>query len=291
MTIKNNTQIMKLTPIHTGNFKLDGGAMFGVVPKVMWQKKYPADENNLCNWAMRCLLIEVGNRKILIDSGIGTKQSDKFFSRFHLNGEHSLEKSLHDAGVSPSEITDVLHSHLHFDHVGGSVKWNPGKTGYALTFPNARYWVGKEQWEWAINPNDRERPSYLSENLMPILESGNIRFIEKEGTLFPGIDVKFFHGHTRGQILYHIHCNQKTVVFAADLLPSAAHIHLSYIMAYDIDPLKTLAEKKIFLDEAVENEYIIFLEHDLETECCTIKKTEKGFDIDKALKLSEINFS
>ncbi len=279
---------MKITPIHTGNFKLDGGAMFGVVPKVLWQKQYPADENNLCNWAIRCLLIEHEDRNILIDSGIGNKQSEKFFSRLHLNGSQSLENSLKQAGIAAEEITDVLHSHLHFDHVGGSVKWNTERTGYELTFRNANYWVGKKQWEWAINPNDREKPSYLKENLMPILESGKLMFIENEGQLFPDIKIRFYHGHTRGQIIPHIDFNGRTVVFAADLLPSAAHIHLPYIMAYDIDPLKTLEDKKKFLSEAVEKSYVIFLEHDLEIECCTIEKTDRSFKMDKTFKLNEI---
>lgn len=277
---------MKLTAIHTGNFKLDGGAMFGVVPKVLWQKSYPANENNLCNWAMRCLLIEDGERKILIDSGIGTKQKEKFFSRFHLNGEHSLERSLNEAGLSPEDITDVLHSHLHFDHVGGSVKWNADKSGYALTFPNATYWVGKEQWEWAKNPNAREKPSYLKENLMPIENSGRLRLIEKEEELFPGVEIRFFHGHTRGQIIPHITYNDKTIVFMADLLPSVAHIHLPWIMAYDIDPLKTLEEKKYFFENAAKESWILFLEHDLFNECCTINKADRGFGLKDTFTLN-----
>lgn len=279
---------MKLTPIHTGNFKLDGGAMFGVVPKVLWEHQYPADENNLCNWAMRCLLIEDGNRKILIDSGIGNKQSEKFFSRFHLNGEHSLEKSLNDAGLSPRDITDVLHSHLHFDHVGGSVKWNAYKTGYELTFPNANYWVGKEQWEWAINPNGREKPSYLKENLLPIKESGKLKLIKNEGPLFPGFEISFYHGHTRGQIIPQIKYKGRTIVFMADLLPSTAHIQLPWIMAYDIDPLKTLEEKKQFFEKAAAQKWILFLEHDASNECCTIRKTEKGYQLENVLSLKSI---
>ncbi len=279
---------MKLTPIHTGNFKLDGGAMFGVVPKTLWQKQYPADNNNLCNWAMRCLLVEKGDRKILIDSGIGDKQSEKFFSHFLLNGNHSLEKSLRETGVAPEDITDVLHSHLHFDHVGGSVKWNADKTGYELTFPNATYWAGKEQWEWAINPNDREKPSYPKENLLPMQESGRLRLIENEGVLFPGIEIRFFHGHTRGQIIPHIHHDGKTIVFMADLLPSTAHIPLPYIMAYDINPLKTLEEKKQFFAEAEEHGYILFLEHDLYHECCTIAHTENGYKTARTFSLNAI---
>ena len=278
---------MQLQSIHTGNFKLDGGAMFGVVPRALWQRHYPADENNLCNWAMRCLLIEQDDRKILIDTGIGNKQSDKFYSHFHLNGPYSLEKSINNAGFDAADITDVLHSHLHFDHCGGSVKRNADGTRYEPAFPNATYWAGKEQWNWAVNPNDRERPSYLKENLMPLMESGRLKLIEEEGTLFPGVEIKFFHGHTRGQIIPHIRLNGRTVVFMADLLPSVAHIPLPYIMAYDINPLVTLEEKKKFFDEAIEYEYVLFLEHDLNHECCTLKATEKGAAVDKTFSLDE----
>lgn len=279
---------MTLHTIHTGNFKLDGGAMFGVVPKVLWQRNYPADENNLCNWAMRSLLIEQDDRKILIDTGIGNKQSSKFFSHFHLNGPHSLETSLAQIGLDAKDITDVIHSHLHFDHCGGSVKWNDEKSGYTLTFPNATYWAGKEQWEWAIDPNDREKPSYLTENLLPMQESGQLRFIEDEGLLFPDVEIKFFHGHTRGQIIPHIHYHGHTLVFMADLLPSTAHIPLPYIMAYDIDPLKTLEEKKRFFTEALKDKYILFFEHDLNTECCTLKSGKKGAEVDRIFELGDI---
>lgn len=279
---------MTLHTIHTGNFKLDGGAMFGVVPKVLWQRNYPADENNLCNWAMRSLLIKQGDRKILIDTGIGNKQSEKFFGHFHLNGDYSLEKSLAQHGLTPEEITDVIHSHLHFDHCGGSVKWNDQKSGYALTFPNATYWAGKEQWQWAINPNEREKPSYLTENLIPMEESGQLRFIEEEGFLFPDVEIKFFHGHTRGQIIPHIHYGVHKIVFTADLLPSTAHIPLPYIMAFDIDPLKTLEEKKRFFAEALQNNYILFFEHDLNTECCTLKPGKKGAEVKGTFKIGDI---
>lgn len=279
---------MKLTPIHTGNFKLDGGAMFGVVPKVLWQKRYPSDENNLCNFAMRCLLVENEDRKILIDTGMGDKQEDKFLNHFHLNGPHSLKKSLEQAGVSPSEITDVLHTHLHFDHCGGSVKWNDHKTDFELTFPNATYWVSAEQWEWAINPNLREKPSFLKENLLPMQKNGHLKLIKNEGFQFPGIEIKFFHGHTRGQIIPHIHYQDKTIVFGADLLPTAAHVPLPYIMSYDINPLKTLSEKQTFYKEAVKNNFVLFLEHDLSNECCTIKQGPKGYEVDRIFSLDDV---
>lgn len=279
---------MKLTPIHTGNLKLDGGAMFGVVPKVLWEKHCPADENNLCNWAMRCLLVEDGNRKILIDTGIGQKQGDKFFSHFHLNGEHSLESSLKKAGLSPQDITDVLLTHLHFDHAGGAVKWNSEKTGYEVTFPNAHYWISRDQWDWAINPNKREKPSFLEENILPIRESGRLKLVQNEGMLFPGVEVRFFNGHTRGQIIPHIRYHGQIIVFTADLLPSVAHIPLPYIMSYDIEPLMTLEEKKQFMDQAFKERFILFLEHDLNHECCTVQRTEKGFSMKETFKLSEI---
>ncbi|MCF8365532.1 MAG: MBL fold metallo-hydrolase [Bacteroidales bacterium] len=280
---------MTLTPIHTGNFKLDGGAMFGVVPKTLWQKTYPADENNLCNWAMRCLLVEFEDRKILIDTGIGEKQDAKFLSHFHLNGPNSLEKSLAEAGVSPNQITDVLHTHLHFDHCGGSIRWNNDKSGFALSFPNATYWAGRQHWEWALNTNLRERPSFLKENLYPMQESGRLRLIENEGFLYPNIELRIMNGHTRGQIIPLIRLAGKTLVFMADFLPSVAHVPLPYIMSYDIDPLQTLREKQDFYKEAIENNYVLFLEHDINHECCTIRESTKGYEVLNTFHLNEFS--
>ncbi len=277
---------MELHVIDTGNLKLDGGAMFGVVPKVMWNKKYPADENNLCNWAMRCLLVVDGERKILIDNGMGTKQDEKFTRHYYLNGEGELHASLHKAGYSAEDITDVLLTHLHFDHVGGSVEYDENGD-LRLTFPNAKYWTSAAQWEWAIAPNRRERASFLKENILPIQEHGKLFLIEKEGELFPGIEIRLFHGHTAGQVIPIIDFQGRKIVFMADFLPSTAHIPLPWVMAYDTRPLITLDEKREFWEEAIAREYTFFLEHDLYHECCTLKNTEKGPALDKVFSLKE----
>ncbi len=278
---------MKLYPLETGNLKLDGGAMFGVVPKVMWEKAYPCDENNLCNWAMRCLLVVNGDRKILIDNGIGNKQDEKWLRHYYLNGDATLEDSLANVGESPEAITDVIITHMHFDHCGGSVKWNDDKTGYELAFPNATYWTSKKQFEWATNPNRREKASFLKENIMPVMESGKLNLIEDEGEYIPDIDFKLYNGHTDGQVIPHIKINGKTVVFMADLLPATAHIPMPWIMAYDTRPLLTLKDKERFFAEALENDYVLFLEHDLYNEACTIQNTAKGARLLKSGKLSD----
>lgn len=270
---------MKLIPIETGNLKLDGGAMFGVVPKVLWNKKYPADDNNLCNWAMRCLLVIDGERKILIDNGIGDKQDENWLKHYHLNGDATLEDSLSSAGFKPEDITDMVLTHMHFDHCGGSVKWNEDRTGFELAFPNAKYWVSKQQFEWAINPNRREKASFLKENILPIRDSGQLELIEEEGEPIPNLQFKLYNGHTDGQIIPHIRINGKTVVFAADLMPSAAHIPMPWIMAYDTRPLQTLKDRERFFAEAVENDYILFFEHDLYHEAATLTMTDKGVRI------------
>ncbi len=278
---------MKLHVINTGNLKLDGGAMFGVVPKSLWNKVYPADENNLCNWSMRCLLVVDGDRKILIDNGIGDKQDENFLKHYYLNGDDSLEKSLESLGYTTDDITDMFLTHLHFDHCGGSIsKTSDGR--FITTFKNATYWISKAQWEWAIHPNRREKASFLKENIFPIEESGQLKIVENEGEIIPGIKVKFYNGHTDGQMIPFIDYEGKTVVFMADLLPSSAHIPLPYIMAYDTKPLITLQEKERFFSEAIENEYILFLEHDLYHECCTIQETEKGPRVKEFLNLQDI---
>ena len=266
---------MELHKIETGNFKLDGGAMFGVVPKVIWNDLYPADENNLCNWALRCLLIVEGDRKILIDNGIGEKQDDKFLKHYHLNGDATLKDSLGKLGYTTDDITDMVLTHLHFDHCGGSIK-KIGDYTFEPTFKNATYWISKEQWDWATHPNRREKASFLKENIFPIEESGQLKLVEEEGELFPNFIIKFFNGHTNGQIIPHINYNGRTIVFMADLLPSTAHVPMPYIMAYDTRPLITLKEKEKFFNEAVENDYVLFFEHDIYYECCTLKMTDKG---------------
>jgi len=260
--------------------------MFGVVPKVMWSAMYPCDENNLCNWSMRCLLVETEGRRILIDCGIGNKQSEKFFSNYHLNGDDSLDKSLAAAGFTADDITDVILTHLHFDHCGGAVKWNDNKTGYLPTFKNAIYWTSRQQWEWAVNPNNREKASFLKENILPIKEQAKLNLVEKETEIYPGITLRLFFGHTEGQVIPFIRTSEKTVVYMADLLPAAAHVPLPYVMAYDTRPLLTLDEKEAFMKEASENSYILFLEHDIYNECCTVHATEKGVRVKDKLKLA-----
>lgn len=278
---------MQLHKIETGNLKLDGGAMFGIVPKVLWEASYPADENNLCNWAMRCLLVIDGERKILIDNGIGDKQSKKFFKHYYLNGDDTLEKSLAAHGLNTDDITDNVITHLHFDHCGGSIKYNEDKTELVPTFKNATYWIGKKHWEWSLTPGTRESASFLKENIIPIQESGQLKLVEEEGELFPNFSVRFFNGHTDGQMIPFIKYKGKTVVFIADMLPSTAHIPLPWIMSYDTSPKITMEEKKQFLTEAAENGYIFFLEHDLYHECCTVQMTEKGVWVKETFALEE----
>lgn len=278
---------MKLYPVETGNLKLDGGAMFGVVPKVIWSKLYPCDENNLCNWIMRCLLIVDNDRRILIDTGIGSKQTEKFFSNYYLNGESSLDSSLAGIGVSPDDITDVILTHLHFDHCGDAIRWNETGTDYVPTFKNAVYHTSRRQWEWALNPNNREKASFLKENILPIRDKCRLNLIENDGEIFPGIAVRLFNGHTDGQVIPFISYKNSTVVFMADVLPSAAHIPLPYVMSYDTRPLITLGEKEQFLQEATKENYILFFEHDLYHECCSLKETEKGIRMKEAFTLHD----
>lgn len=281
---------MKLHSIDTGFFKLDGGAMFGVVPKAIWNKTNPADENNLCQWALRCLLIEDGDRLILIDNGIGDKQDEKFYRHFYLHGDATLEKSLNKAGFSFNDITDVFLTHLHFDHCGGGVKWKDQEHKIAeLVFPNARYWSNEDHWQWAIEPNAREKASFLPENLLPMQESGQLELISTSGkSPFEQFDILFVDGHTDKMMIPHIKYKDRIIVFAADLLPSTGHIPLPYVMGYDTRPLLTLKEKYAFLKKATENDYIIFFEHDYKNECCTLQMTDRGPRVDRTFALSEI---
>ena len=278
---------MRLKTIHTGNFMLDGGAMFGTVPKSIWKKINPANDQNMCNWAMRCLLVEDGNRLILIDNGMGEKQSEKFFGHYYLNGIHSLKKSLHDAGVDFNDITDVVLTHLHFDHCGGSVKWNTMKDNYELTFPNATYWVHESHWNHAINPNPREKASFLKENMLPIQELGHLKFMPDNLQITDNISGILAQGHTESMFCPKISIGNQTLVFMADMIPSIGHIKPNYVMGYDIRPLETMKERESFLKKAVSDEYILFFEHDLSIECGTISVGERGYQIQNAGNLSD----
>lgn len=278
---------MNLHVINTGFFKLDGGAMFGVVPKAIWQKYNPADENNLCSWAMRCLLIEDGERLVLIDNGLGDKQDAKFFSHYYLHGNDSLLKSLNQHGFSKDDISDMFLTHLHFDHCGGGVKKENEKL--ALTFKEATYWSNEDHWQWATKPNPREKASFLSENILPIQESGHLKFINQNGKApFEFMEIFYASGHTDAMMIPKIKYKEHTICFMADLLPSVGHIPLPYVMGYDTRPLLTLEEKSAFLKEAADNKYVLFLEHDPVNECCTVKHTEKGVRLDRTFNLSEI---
>ncbi len=269
---------MNIKIIESGYFKLDGGAMFGVVPKVMWQKLNPPDENNMCTWAMRCLLIEQGDRKILVDTGMGDKQDEKFRSHFHPFGKKTLVESLQDEGVEPEEITDVLLTHFHFDHVGGAVKI--GQNGkYELTFPNATYWTNELHYKWADNPNPRERASFLKENFVPLLDSGKLQYIDvqkEDVNWLPNIDIRFLYGHTEAMMIPIISYNGQKILYCADLMPSTGHIGLPYVMAYDIRPLVTMDERARMLSEAVEKNHRLFLEHDPKTAMISVVKNDRG---------------
>ena len=287
---------MKLYTIDTGFFKLDGGAMYGVVPKSIWNKLNPADENNLCNWALRCLLIEDGDRLILIDTGNGDKQDAKFFSHYYLHGDDTLASSLAKHGFTPEDITDVFLTHLHFDHCGGAIKRENNKL--VPTFKNAVYWSNERHWKWATEPNAREKASFLKENILPIKESGQLQFIpvgDDMSTIQPfasgiinNLSVINVSGHTDAMMLPVIWYNNKTIVYMADLLPSIGHIPLPYVMAYDMFPLTTMNEKKSFLEDAIKNEYILFFEHDPRIECCTLQTTEKGIRQKNTFRLAEL---
>jgi glyoxylase-like metal-dependent hydrolase (beta-lactamase superfamily II) len=293
---------MKLYAINAGYFKLDGGAMFGVVPKSIWNKLCPADENNMCNWAMRCLLIEDAGKLILIDNGMGDKQSDKFFAHYYMHGSDTLEKSLATHGFTKDDITDVVLTHLHFDHCGGSIIKQ--EDDFVPAFKNATYWSNAKHWQWATQPNEREKASFLTENISPIQESGRLQLINLPVTANIVNDTNHFtpvasgisnklsfivaNGHTDAMMLPVIKYKEQTLVFMADLLPSTAHLPLPYVMGYDMFPLITLQEKKAFLQEAVQNNYVLFFEHDPINECCTLQQTEKGVRVEQIITLRDL---
>jgi glyoxylase-like metal-dependent hydrolase (beta-lactamase superfamily II) len=277
---------MRLHVINTGFFKLDGGAMFGVVPKSIWQRTNPPDANNLCSWAMRSLLVEDEKQLILIDNGIGNKQDEKFLGYYYLHGDDSLSKSLRSAGFNDDDVTDMFLTHLHFDHCGGGVFLNHGKS--ELTFKNAKYWSNADHWKWATQPNPREKASFLKENILPMQESGHLSFIPNGTSPFPKIDIEFVSGHTEKMMIPKIRYKEHLICFMADLLPSIGHIPLPYVMGYDTRPLLTLEEKEKFLNEAADNNYVLFLEHDPVNECCTVKRTDKGVRLDSTFPLKEI---
>ncbi|MFD1167126.1 MBL fold metallo-hydrolase [Sphingobacterium daejeonense] len=278
---------MKLHSIDTGFFKLDGGAMFGVVPKSIWQRTNPADERNLCTWATRLMLIEDGKRLTLVDTGIGDKQDEKFFSHYYMHGDDTLDKSLNKLGFHRDDITDVILTHLHFDHCGGAIVREGEKLLPA--FKNARYWSNKDHWEWAVNPNPREKASFLKENILPIQESGQLNFIDINSPQYDSeIDMRFANGHTEAMMLPQIQYKGKTILYMSDLLPSVGHIPIAYVMGYDVRPLVTMQERQDYWKEIVDNEYIMFLEHDSVHECAILQYTEKGIRLKDTFKLSDI---
>ncbi len=284
---------MNIYPIETGNFKLDGGAMFGVVPKVLWQRTNPSDNNNLIEMSMRSMLIEDGSRLILIDTGVGNKQSDKFFSYYYLFGGFSLDASLAIHGFHRDDITDIFLTHLHFDHCVGSIQWNNNHTHYEPAFKNAKFWSNKKHWQWAVKPNAREKASFLKENINPIEQSGQLNFVNLPTNDFIqnsalGFDILFADGHTEKQMIPHIQYQEKTIVFMADLLPTVGHIPVPYIMGYDTRPLLTMNEKTKFMNTAADNDFVLFLEHDAVNELCTVKHTEKGVRLNQTYKFNEV---
>ena len=293
-TLQFKLKEMKLYPIEAGNFKLDGGAMFGVVPKSLWTRTNPADANNMIDIAARCLLIEDGDKLMLIDTGMGDKQSEKFFGYYYPWGEHSLDSSLKQHGFHRDDITDVFMTHLHFDHCGGSIQWNKDRTGYEPAFKNAKFWSNKDHWQWATQPNAREKASFLEENILPMEQSGQLNFLDRDPSKKfqnydeMGFGVLFADGHTDKQMIPHIQYKGKTLVFMADLLATAGHIPLPYVMGFDTRPLLTLDEKEIFLNTAADNEYYLFLEHDAHNEIITLKHTEKGVRLDKTYTFNEL---
>lgn len=278
---------MKLSVINSGHFKLDGGAMFGVVPKSLWQPLYPSDDNNMCSWAMRCMLIEEGNRLILVDTGMGNKQNDKFFSHYFMHGDDNLDRSLKMAGYHRDEITDVFLTHLHFDHCGGAIEWNDDKSAYRPAFKNAHFWSNSAHWKWATEPNAREKASFLKENILPIQNSGQLKFAE-EDRFTENIEIIRVNGHTESMMLPLIQIGKHKILYMADLLPSPVHVPVAWVMAYDTRPLLTLDEKAVILKRAADEEWVLFFEHDKSIECATLHHTEKGIRVKETFPLSAL---
>ena len=279
---------MKLFPVVAEFFKMDGGACFGVVPKTVWSKHVPSDENNKIPIASRCLLADTGERLILVDAGMGNKQSEKFFSYYHLFGDNSLEGSLNKLGYKPEQVTDVILTHLHFDHVGGALRWGADGLSPELVFPNATYYCSKEQFDWAVNPNPREKASYFPENFLPLYESGHLEFWDEEGSFCSGVDIEIKHGHTRGQLIPVFDYKDKKVAFMADFIASVLNIPLAYVPAFDIDPLTSMREKDAFLRRILNKDYVLFFQHDFAHECCTVEDTPKGIRAKDLFTLSSL---
>lgn len=277
---------MKIHTLETGNYKLDGGAIFGIIPKSLWNNVYPSDEKNLCNFSMRCLLIETADRLVLIDTGLGNKQSEKFFSYYYLNGSDSLQNSLTKKGFLKSSVTDVILTHLHFDHCGGAVERDEGDK-LVPAFPNAKYWVSRPQWEWATRPNQQEKASFLIENFEVLERSGQLNFIETEGIFSEDINIRFFNGHSEGLMVPFITYKNRILVYTNDMLPTTAHIPASWVCGFDTKPLVSMQERESFMQEAVMNNYVLFFEHDIYNECCTLKQTEKGPRMDRSFTLKK----
>ncbi len=279
---------MEIYTVACGNMKLDGGAMFGIVPKSLWERQHEADDNNMIVISMRSLLVIDGERKILFDNGIGDKQDQKFFSYYYLFGDDSLEGSLAKMGLTPGDITDMVLTHLHFDHCGGSIKYNEDRSELRTVFPNARYWVSKPQWDFAQDPNKLEEASFLKENINPIKQSGQMELFEGEFELSPNVQLRLFDGHTIGQVIALVDYNGKTIVNTSDLIPLLGNISMSWICGYDTRPIVSLKEKSDFLKESLEHNYIYYFYHDLENQCCTLKDTIKGIRADETFDLSAV---